>query len=567
MIKANWLYSLRFQIVALLTLALLPLGAVAIYQTSLVEEQAAKSEKLALLGVTTRTASVQELTLRRAADMMRFLSESSDQLIRDPAQCRETLAQFVETRPTYGFIGIVPLSGPVGCSSAAQGLSATDQSSLQTLVNGTAPGLVLSARNPVDGRDGFLLTAPYPSGDDPAGHIVLFMPHDQLPQISTGSSLGNIDLLTFDANGEIALSRTGAAFDPAELPQDRALETLDRSERHSFVATNTNGAPRIYTVAPIAGSSATVLGIWRVENGLSQKLGVLVQPAVFPVLMWLASMGVALLSIYTLVLRHLSRLRRDMDAFSRNRSVAATDARPSMPHEIQALNDNFTDLSGEIMHEEAKLENSLREKNVLIKEVHHRVKNNLQLIASIMNMQIRSASQAETKAVLSRVQDRVLSLATIHRDLYQSQHGGRVDAANLVSEIVQKSLELGVADPTSSEYDIAIGPVFLFPDQAVPLSLLAAEAMTNAMKHLGPANDERPALLVRLAQERDQCSLRIENVIGTQSPAESTGLGSELMNAFALQLGGQMQAAQTGGRYVFEVTFKVEDFHPDTPDF
>ncbi len=567
MIQNDWLHSLKFQIIALLTLALLPLGAVAVYQTAQVEQHSAETERLALLSVTTRMASAQELTLRRAADVMRFLSKSSDQLISDPVRCRDTLIRFVEKRPAYGFVGIIPLDGPVLCSSTTQDFSATDWSALVADLAAPEPNLLLSVLGPLDGSDGFLLTEPYFLDDTVAGQIVIAIPHSELPEISTTAALGNIELLTFNADGDVVFTQNGAAFDPAELPQDSALGTISRTNNYSFLANNARGEPRIYTVAPIAGSRATILGIWNAENGVPQTLDALVKPAVFPLLMWLASMGVALLSIYTLVLRHLSRLRRDMDAFSRNRTVNTAVQQRAMPREIQALNENFTRLSGEIMREEARLENSLREKNVLIKEVHHRVKNNLQLIASIMNMQIRAAKHKETKTVLSRVQDRVLSLATIHRDLYQSEHDGRVDAANLVSEIVHKSLELGVSDPASSEFDIQIDPVLLYPDQAVPLSLLAAEAMTNAIKHLGPSDGTRPALEVELTQNDNHGILRIENVIGTQTPADSTGLGRGLMNAFALQLGGQMETTDEDGRYVFIVTFTVADFQHETPDF
>ena len=99
-----------------------------------------------------------------------------------------------------------------------------------------------------------------------------------------------------------------------------------------------------------------------------------------------------------------------MDRFAETREFSPVTGGLVMPSELQALQDNFDRMADNIMQDEAAMENTVREKNVLIKEVHHRVKNNLQLISSIMNMQIRQAKQDETKSALSRLQDRVLSL-------------------------------------------------------------------------------------------------------------------------------------------------------------
>jgi hypothetical protein len=294
----------------------------------------------------------------------------------------------------------------------------------------------------------------------------------------------------------------------------------------------------------------------------------MISAAVFPGLMWLASMGVAMLAMNTLVIRHLNRIRTKMDAFADDRSTHEPfESNPLFPVEVEMLEQNFARMSEEVMRDEAAMENAVREKNVLMKEIHHRVKNNLQLISSIINMQVRAAEHDETKSVLRRVQDRVLSLATIHRDLYQSQDAGRVNAGDLVTEIVEKSVELVVGDGRDLALNMQIAPVLLYPDQAVPLSLVVAEAATNAMKYIGD-NPDKPALFeVILKQDGAACLLVMTNSLGATKDRDSTGLGSQLMNAFAMQLGGNIDIEKTVDRYALTLRFNAAEFQPESRDF
>jgi len=108
-----------------------------------------------------------------------------------------------------------------------------------------------------------------------------------------------------------------------------------------------------------------------------------------------------------------------------------------------------------------------------------------------MNMQIRSARSDETKSVIASIQERVRSLASIHKDLYQSQNEGRVDAGNLVSGIIDNTFDLGVSSEYDIDLDARIDAVLLYPDQAVPLSLLVAEAATNIMKYVRDRGQRR----------------------------------------------------------------------------
>lgn len=560
--------NLLVQTMLLMTLALLPLGAVAIFQTNRVATEAENSAQLALLAVTGRAAKTEELLIERAFGVAQFFGSIAGDFVDDPDACTEHLGSFIESDDTYSFIGILPISGLMTCSSTGLDYDFSSFPNFKPIMDAQKRSIEVNRNAALTGKSVFIVSEPFELDGAFAGFISISIPHDGLPNVSDQiEELGLQELVTFNADGEILTARSDIDTAALQLPASIPLDTLSTTQTKAFKAKNTAGEARRYTVVPIEGSPATVMGIWRVDTGLGNRIAAFIQPALFPVLMWVASMSVAMLSIYTLVLRHMVQLRKAMDNFAKNRRMSEPEKPMTMPIEFQSLNDNFEAMAQNIMQDEAKLEDSLREKNVLIKEVHHRVKNNLQLISSIMNMQIREAESEETKTVLARLQDRIISLATIHRDLYQSQNAGRVNTGALVTDIVEKTLELATSGNDVVDVTTNIEPVLLFPDQAVPLSLLMAEGMTNAMKYISSSENNKPWLKIGLAQADDTCTVSIENSVGAAVTSESTGLGAQLITAFGIQLGGKIEVEQDDDRYAMTVRFKIAEFTPETPDF
>jgi two-component sensor histidine kinase len=334
-----------------------------------------------------------------------------------------------------------------------------------------------------------------------------------------------------------------------------------------FLGQNQSSVQRIYTLVPIEDTSLTVIGVWRVDDGPAPQLSAYITPAVLPMRIWIESSAVAMLLVYKLVLRHTIGLRKNMAAIDGNRQLDTTRASSSMPNELQSLAEKFDRMTNIFVRDEVALENSLREKNVLKKEVHHRVKNNLQLIPSIMNMKIRLAKHEETRTVLSRLQDRVRKLETIHRDRYQSQLAGLVDVHTLMTEVIEMSVEVGEAGENPLIVDINIDRVLLYPDQAVPLSLLTAEGITNAMQFIGAPIGQSPFIQVTLRQTASACVLTITNSFGSDNVAKETGLGAQLINAFAIQLSGMIELEKSADSYTLSLRSEVSEFMPNGRDF
>lgn len=569
MIGGDWHKSLRVQLIGLLTVALFPLGSIALFQTNRVAVEADRTAGLALLGMTERAARAEQLLIERAVGAASLFASQVPEFLANPDACFSSLSRFIDDRDEFSFIGILPTTGIVTCSSVRQTLDFSGFPGFDDVMARQERTIDVNTNGTASGDSVFIVSEPYWVDGQFGGFISVSVPHDELPATTGGmADMGLKELMTFNTDGEILTARGSFQNATNELPDGVLLAGLSTDQRNTFRSKNRQGVERRYSIVAIEGSPAAVMAVWQVNDGFQGLRASIVTPVLFPMLMWFASIAVAMLAMNTLVLRHLRRIGRNMDRFADNRVTERDDRkRPPAPKEIEALEDNFERMSQDILRDEAQVENSLREKSVLVKEIHHRVKNNLQLVSSIMNMQIRSAKHNETKRVLRLVQDRVLSLATIHRDLYQSQEGGRVNAGALVSEIVEKSAELIDSKPENVDLQTHISPVMLYPDQAVPLSLLVAEAMTNAAKNVGDPAKGAVSISVTLTQTDQRCDLVISNSIGTPTGEESTGMGTQLMNAFAMQLGGLVTRDQSDDQYTLRLSFDALEFDAEAKDY
>ncbi len=570
LIVKRWLNSLRWRMMLMMTLALFPIGLIAVIQTNGLTKSAREAAELSLLLLTEQAALTQRLEIQRAMGSAKALTELMPELADDHDGCVDTLSKFQQSDASYGLIGILPNDGHMRCASSGRSFDFTPFPEFYRTFEKAKPSITVNIESPISGKSEVIVSHPYfDTNDKLAGIVMLSLPHDALPTPDKSrAGDGLINLVTLNPDGMILTASAGRQIVASQLPKDFDLAEVATSQAGAFSGKSVEGTNHIYAVVPIKNSPLSVLGIWTEKTALGGQLRATLPAGLFPALMWSMSMAVALFAVHRLVTRHIKLLGRQMAHFAANRRAVKAVSKAEMPTELRDIQDSFLQMAVSILHDEARLEDAVREKNVLLREIHHRVKNNLQLISSIVNMQIRNTPDQETKRILRRIQDRVLSLATIHRDLYQTSSSGRVNVGHLVKEIVEKSVDIAVDDGKNVDITTDISDVFLYPDQAVPLSLLASEAATNAMKYLGAHGDDTPYLTVSLARDNDgKCDFVFENSVGGPTDAESSGLGAQLMNAFAIQLGAKVDIDQTKDVYRIHVSFVTEDFEPEPVDY
>lgn len=206
--------------------------------------------------------------------------------------------------------------------------------------------------------------------------------------------------------------------------------------------------------------------------------------------------------------------------------------------------------------EEIKL--SLKEKEVLLKEIHHRVKNNLQIITSLLNLQSAQIKEPETLAMFRESQARVRSMALIHEKLYQSKDLARIDFSGYVRELMVYLFRSYTVSPDQIQTEFEMGEIYLGIDTAIPCGLIISELVTNSMKYAFP-NGRRGKLAIALHPHDDgNLVLRIaDNGVGFPDDfdwRESDSLGLQLVSTLTSQLHGKMEVSGRDGA-CFTLTF------------
>nr|WP_321237140.1 histidine kinase dimerization/phosphoacceptor domain -containing protein [uncultured Psychroserpens sp.] len=206
-----------------------------------------------------------------------------------------------------------------------------------------------------------------------------------------------------------------------------------------------------------------------------------------------------------------------------------------------------------------ELDTKNQQNELLLREIHHRVKNNLELVKSLISLQSADLEDSATKDAMIASQNRVQSMGIIHQKLYQGEHLGSIDMKDYFV-----NLSDGILDTFNAENKVkvecAMEQLDLDVDTAVPIGLIVNELLTNALKYAFP-NDSKGKIKISLRQSNPNIlSLKvIDNGIGktTESQSKGTGFGSQLIKLLTQQLNGIMEEKYDNGTSVmFE--FKIK---------
>lgn len=207
----------------------------------------------------------------------------------------------------------------------------------------------------------------------------------------------------------------------------------------------------------------------------------------------------------------------------------------------------------ETKHAEEVARASLREKETLLKEIHHRVKNNLQVTSSLLKLQAERIEDESAKRALREGQGRIRSMALVHELLYRSKDLGNVDLGEYVRDLMRQLLRSHAVEPSRVRIETKLAAVPLAIDVAVPCGLILNELVSNALKHAFPER-RRGSITVELRRSEGFDELVVEDD-GVGMPAgvdflAGTTLGLRLVQTLADQIEGRLSAHSNGGTVV-----------------
>ena len=274
----------------------------------------------------------------------------------------------------------------------------------------------------------------------------------------------------------------------------------------------------------------------------------LIVALLLPLLMWLAAASIAWFVVDRLLIKPLRRLRTSVAAFTPGEVINAAQTGPAA--EIRELGDTFRAISRTVAIHEAGLAEGLVRQTKLTREVHHRVKNNLQVISSLINLHARGAPSADATTAYASIQRRVDALAVVHRNHFAENEETR--GLNLRTMIGEVAANLRATAPENSAglgLTLDVEPFMANQDVAVAIAFLVTETVELAM-NVDPAAQIRIA--IRTAEQQDRAVLRVVSRALVESDALRVLLGSRygrVMEGLARQLRAPLHHDPLAGTY------------------
>ncbi len=210
---------------------------------------------------------------------------------------------------------------------------------------------------------------------------------------------------------------------------------------------------------------------------------------------------------------------------------------------------------------EEALRLSLQEKEILLKEIHHRVKNNMQIISSILNLQAGSVKDPAALECLRESQSRIRSMALVHEKLYRSRDYSRIDFGEYLRSLASALFQSCRTDSSRVRLDFKAEDVFLDINTAIPCGLVANELIVNALKYAFP--EGRSGVIKIRLRSLGQDNYRfviLDNGVGFPKDLDfrnTESLGMQLVTLLVDQLDGTINLKRKGGT-TFDIVFKEQ---------
>ncbi len=353
----------------------------------------------------------------------------------------------------------------------------------------------------------------------------------------------------FTPESELFAAYIAPGFEPVMPP-------LPLQEGYSFTSEHLVSVKHIYHDGDFIGSIHLVSGLGGFYDGLKRS----VAATILIVLTCSTLALVVSLRVLRVIARPIesligtaNRIAQQQDYSLRARKFADDDLGSLVDefndmllliqHRDQELERRVSERTTELQQSNTLLQDSLEEKVVLLKEVHHRVKNNLQIIASLLSLQSNQIDDEETLALFANSENRVRAMATIHERLYLSEDLAKIDFGGYIESLVEGLL---ASYKTSQDISLmtAVDEVTLDLDQAIPCGLMINELVSNSLKY-AYVNGEQGILEVRMGTTADGYRMSVrDNGVGFPADIDfrkSPSLGLQLINTLTHQLRGSIE--------------------------
>jgi len=528
--------TIRARLAGAVTLALLPVLLLGAIQSALSFRAEAIEQRGALQGAAQRSVASARARMEASAILLETLAPSVIQF-----DCAQRLASVSRRVPGYANLIRFDSEGRVVCSAAsvpadpqrAQRPWFRDLSPAKPQTVTTDPGGPAYAAEPVllasvrASENGDVLTAVIPL-------------RTLRPEITGRALPANADVALVDGRGKVLIVTDARAFPP--IPPDWLVRS-QTGEGALVTARGAKDGERVFSIAPLVGDVYVVLSA--PSRGLLSSAWLdPLSGLVFPLLAFSVALVAVFIAADRAVLQWIVYLQRIADLYARGRFSVRPVQAEAAPPEIRVLAETLDEMAGAIVARDTTLQDNLAQKDDLLREIHHRVKNNLQVISSLLSMQERALSDPGARQAINDTRQRITALALIYRALYQGTDLRHADLRPFLEELAAQLLMTETAQGTV-KLEVKADPLIIDPDKLAPVALFAVEAITNAQKHGLATRGGALAVVFRINGPEAVLSIADDGG-GLRPPLdtlEAKGVGRTLMNAFARQLRGRSEMA------------------------
>ncbi len=527
--------GIRFRLGVAMAWALVPFLVLSAFQVDANFRDQARERRLDLQLAAERSATSARTRLEGATTLLQAL-----RLEGESPFCEERLGALLGRLEGYANLVRVSAQGTVTCSAGAAALTdVRGRPWFERLKSGEKWVVARSIRDRPALVAGLRLERPMGRFD---GAMAAAIPLEGLqPDTADRALPEGTEAALVDSQGQILVATDPEAFDMGG-PNSRLVSWFSgvaKGDSAVVELRDADGHRRAYAGASLSGQDVYVLlaapspGIlsWARLNPIGSIL--------LPMAVWFTVFAAVILVSERVVVRWLDYLERVAALYTRGRFTVRPVAAVNAPTEIRVLAETLDGLAEAVSARDQSLLDSLAEKDVLMREIHHRVKNNLQIISSLLSLQQRALTVDAAKVALGDTRHRISALALIYRTLYQSEDIRHADAKvflnDLVGQLVASEASRGPAVSSRVEADSLI----MDPDKLAPMALWLVEAISNALKHA--LAEKGGTLTVRFKVDGETSVLEVEDDGPGLSETDPVGVGRTLMTAFGRQLRGQTE--------------------------
>jgi two-component sensor histidine kinase len=543
-----------------LAIALLPVLVVTSLQSVLAFQQQAQSERVNLTAAAQRSAAAARGRIESAQVLLQALAPGSAGV-----GCAQRLAVVAGRIPGYENLARFDAHGGVACAArpAPDDAGRAARPWFDALRNGVP--VVLTSAPGAAYADPPSLLAAVPTQDSDGrfnGAMAAVMTLDSLrPHLSDPSLPAGSEVALINGQGKWL-----SAMDPSLFPATLADELSGPGRTHSqlWIAPDRPGQDRLLATAPLVGDEVFVAMSAPDQGIISWAWLNPVSALALPLL----GFGLALTAVWIVaergVVRWIAYLQRIAAIYTRGRFTVRPVRAEQAPPEIRDLAETLDAMAATIVARDAALMENLAQKDALLLEIHHRVKNNLQIISSLLNLQQRALRDPAARTAIFDTRQRIAALALVYRSLYQGPDLRRIDLREFLEELVGQLVTTDGGQQLPIRTDFACDPVTVDPDRLAPIALFAVEAISNARKH-GLEDRGRLSIAFRVRGLGAELSITDTGYAGRTSKL-GLGVGRTLMTAYARQLRGEATfRANPDGGLTAKLTFSLPRCAPGSP--